>query len=413
MTRFVILTVVCALLSVAPVHNGFADPDRRIQIKGAHVAGYQGWFRCPQDDARNRWTRWFRYDDSRLIPTVDMWPDLADVNIEDRCDSGLKDSSGNPVWVFSSLNRKISQLHAQWVFDYNIDALAMQRFVNYLKDPLRLHQFDTVLQNMRESLGEKSKGYFLMYDISGGSGDWQFDILSDIARLDSKGMFADKHYVHNGERPLIAIWGFGVPGRPGNPAELIKIVHQLKSGERFGKKFSVMGGVTHQFRRLASTNSDSLNWSNLFKSFDIISPWYVGAISNTDGIVKFANNQISPDMRWSELNNVSFMPTLFPGFSWTNLKNGNWPENQIARDCGKFYSEQIRTIKNLKIKMAFTAMFDELDEATAIFKTIASKTNEPKDVKNITLDEDGCYMESDFYLKLASQLSKITRSNAN
>lgn len=413
MVRFVILTVVCALLSVAPVDNGFAGSDRRIQIKGAHVAGYQGWFRCPQDDARNRWTRWFRHEGNRLVPTVDMWPDLAEVNIEDRCDSGLKDSSGNPVWVFSSLNKRISLLHAQWAFDYNIDALAMQRFVNYLKDPIRIKQFDSVLKNMRESLKEKSRGYFLMYDISGGSGDWQGDIISDIARLEKMGIFDDKHYVYNGERPLVAIWGFGVPGRPGKPSELVKIVDQLISGEHLNRRFSVMGGVTHQFRKLASADIDSEKWTNLFKSFDIISPWYVGAIPNTESVIKFSQNHIVPDKKWSESHNVYFMPTLFPGFSWVNLKNGDWPENQIARDCGKFYAEQIRMMDILKIKMAFTAMFDELDEATAIFKTIPSKNREPKGIKNITLDEDGCYMESDYYLKLASQLSKITHSNAN
>jgi len=54
--------------------------------------------------------------------------------------------------------------------------------------------------------------------------------------------------------------------------------------------------------------------------------------------------------------------------------------------------------------MIYIAMFDEVDEATAIFKC----TNNPptsNGVKFLTLDG----LESDFYLRLAGQAGKLLR----
>src|SRR5260370_11919989 len=44
------------------------------------LCGYQGWFRCPDDPAKEGWRHWSR-DAKKIGPdlaTFEMWPDMTD-----------------------------------------------------------------------------------------------------------------------------------------------------------------------------------------------------------------------------------------------------------------------------------------------------------------------------------------------
>ncbi len=56
--------------------------------------------------------------------------------------------------------------------------------------------------------------------------------------------------------------------------------------------------------------------------------------------------------------------------------------------------------------MIYTAMFDEVNEGTAIFKVVTHKTGIPASAKLATLDDGNCNIESDGYLKLAGTVTK-------
>jgi hypothetical protein len=56
--------------------------------------------------------------------------------------------------------------------------------------------------------------------------------------------------------------------------------------------------------------------------------------------------------------------------------------------------------------MLYGAMFDEVDEGTAMFKVAASPRDAPSDVPLVTLDEDGEHLPSDWYLRLAREAQK-------
>ena len=57
---------------------------------------------------------------------------------------------------------------------------------------------------------------------------------------------------------------------------------------------------------------------------------------------------------------------VFPGFSWHNQHDG--PLNEIPRLKGRFLWRQFCEAQRAGAAMLNVAMFDEMDEGTAIFK---------------------------------------------
>jgi hypothetical protein len=60
--------------------------------------------------------------------------------------------------------------------------------------------------------------------------------------------------------------------------------------------------------------------------------------------------------------------------------------------------------------MLYGAMFDEVDEGTAMFKVAPSRRDAPTDVAVVTLDVDGERLPSDWYLRLAREAQKRLRT---
>jgi hypothetical protein len=59
--------------------------------------------------------------------------------------------------------------------------------------------------------------------------------------------------------------------------------------------------------------------------------------------------------------------------------------------------------------MLYGAMFDEVDEGTAMFKLAPTHENAPAGVPLVTLDADGERVPSDWYLQLARQAQRRLR----
>ena len=61
---------------------------------------------------------------------------------------------------------------------------------------------------------------------------------------------------------------------------------------------------------------------------------------------------------------------VFPGFSWGNLKNNIASYNSIPRNGGDFLWQQVAGAKFSGAQSLYVAMFDEIDEGTAIYKCL-------------------------------------------
>lgn len=95
---------------------------------------------------------------------------------------------------------------------------------------------------------------------------------------------------------------------------------------------------------------------------------------------------------------------IFPGFSWSNWNGG--AQNQIPRNKGNFLWRQAYNLRLLNIKTAEIAMMDEYDEGTAILPIADGFNMIPTNQYFVTTSADGSYLSSDFYIRLAYNVTR-------
>lgn len=61
--------------------------------------------------------------------------------------------------------------------------------------------------------------------------------------------------------------------------------------------------------------------------------------------------------------------------------------------------------------MIYIAMYDEVDEGTAMYKIAPNKESKPSQGSFISIDQNGYSLSSDWYLRLANATSKVVRGN--
>lgn len=89
---------------------------------------------------------------------------------------------------------------------------------------------------------------------------------------------------------------------------------------------------------------------------------------------------------------------------------GAHPLNAIPRRCGRFFWAQAYGAVAAGASMLYGAMFDEVDEGTALFKTIPQAARAPTGF--LTLDADGCALPDDWYLRLSGAVAAMPRGAA-
>ena len=67
-----------------------------------------------------------------------------------------------------------------------------------------------------------------------------------------------------------------------------------------------------------------------------------------------------------------WLPVIYPGFSWDNLTQKPAGSSLISRRKGKFFWEQLVALAHMHVDSVYVAMFDEVDEGTAIYKVTSS-----------------------------------------
>lgn len=381
------------------------------EMEGKLMMGYQGWFLAKGDGSGpNQWRHWFRNTDvpSAENFTVDMWPDMSEY--QDKYNTSMTYSDGSNAQLFSSHDLSTTKKHFEWMRDYNVHGVHLQRFLGELGDNRFFNARNNVLQNVMSSAVEYDRHFSVMYDISGvpDDGNLYNKLISDWEYLvDTYDILNSEGYVKEDSRPVVAIWGIGFKNRGLTTATFEAIINYFHTTADPKYRAYVMGGVPDGWRTLSGSSETDSGWSDIYNSLDMISPWTVGRYNSENGADNWKNNYIVPDLQTCNTNGVDYMPVIWPGFSWLNLHDG--PLNQIPRNKGEFYWRQAYNAIEAGVKYIYVAMFDEVDEATAMFKITETKSQLPVQGQNILvpLDIDGTSLPSDWYLQLADQTQQM------
>ena len=159
-----------------------------------------------------------------------------------------------------------------------------------------------------------------------------------------------------------------------------------------------MLGVPAYWRDFGRDTEKDPHLPDVLRRADIIHPWFVGRY-NEDGYDAFRKRLVD-DIAWCKENKVDYAPTVWPGFSWHNMYDKS-PMDQVPRNKGRFYRKQIVGAIGAGAEMLYVAMFDEVDEGTAIFKISG---NPPVGASNFVALEEG--LPSDYYLKLTGEAGR-------
>ena len=373
-------------------------------LNGKVMVGYQGWFNCEGDGAKLGWRHWASDRKQPFGPgnvTVDLWPDVSELDSDERYATGFKHANGSTAEVFSNGNRKTTLRHFRLVRDYGIDGAFLQRFASGLSRPRSLRNKNTVLSHVREGARQSGRAFAVMYDLSGLAAGQVERVRKDWRSLQTElKITVDSAYLRHEGKPLVAIWGIGFRhGRKYSIHECFELVKWLKSNGCSG-----MVGVPSFWRKDRRDAVDDPLLHQIVREADVVSPWTVGRYRTLDGVSRHATNVWRHDQAWCRREKLDFLPVVFPGFSWHNLKRGKL--DQIPRLKGEFLWSQVTAAKRVGCDMIYVAMFDEIDEGTAIFKC----TNDPPKGGGVRfLTYEG--LPSDHYLVLTGKAGRLLRNH--
>jgi hypothetical protein len=365
------------------------------------MCGYQGWFNAEGDGAERGWVHWTKRR-GPLGPgsaKIDLWPDVSELGADERFATGFTNANGRALEVFSSFKEVTVLRHFQWMRDYGIDGVFVQRFINDLGDPRALRHNNTVLGHCRQGANRFGRAYVVMYDLSGLGQNRIQEVMDDWSALRTRmHVTEDPAYLRHRGRPLVTVWGVGFNDRRRYTLEECKrLVEFLKQDG-----CSVMLGVPTGFRELTRDSVTNTALHEVIGLADVVSPWTVGRYRGPDEAKRHGERTWQPDVAWCAERKLDFLPVVFPGFSWFNMFGRQF--DLMPRMKGEFLWSQFVAAKRAGATMIYVAMFDEVDEGTAIFKC-TNDTPVSDTARFVTYEG----LPSDFYLRLTGEGAKLLR----
>jgi hypothetical protein len=389
--KIIFLLLVCTTGLAAQKYNSY---------KGLIMAGYQGWFNTPTDGANRGWHHYGNRQGFKPGNcSIDFWPDVAEYPVT--YPTPFRFRNGKPARTFSSHDSTTVCVHFGWMKEYGIDGVFMQRFISEIKTPKGKAHFNNVLTYAVAASQKYGRALSIMYDLSGMSTGDENILFDDLDALEKKYGFKSRKiqdYLYHNGKPLIAVWGIGFnDGRKYGLDVADKIIENLRQ-----RGYSILIGVPTYWRECGEDTEVNPQLHETIRKCDIVLPWFVGRY-NEKNYEAFKPN-IRKDREWCAQNGVDYAPLCYPGFSWRNKRGLN--SFYVDRNSGSFFWQQLVTVIEYGAEMIYIAMFDEMDEGTAIFKCV-HRSNVPNN--KIKFDGIEDHLPTDYYLWLTGEAGKMLR----
>ena len=351
---------------------------------------------------------------------LDFWPDMSEYTKTYNTPLKLKD--GSTAQMFSSADPETIDLHFKWMKQYGIDGAIIQRF----KSAVELNHPSTkaIIGYCLEAAKKYDRAVMVEYDLSVLSGaesvqkiidDWN----SIVAEFHIDDPEQQPNYLWTHGKPIVGFFGIDMNNKGGDPAQYFEMFDKMVGRDGKPGGCSFLAGCAYYWRTEGSDAKVLSEWTPVLERCAVISPWAVGRYgSKTAFTAKY--DQIKGDLQWCNERDIIYAPVAFPGFSWANMHvvwNGadkatfdeSNPYDASPRLRGEFYWTQLACYIQWKCPAVFLAMFDEMDEGTAIFKC-AHEADAPVMTSEATPWGRFCYIDDDlpsgYYLHLAGSAGK-------
>ncbi|MFC8716453.1 discoidin domain-containing protein [Kitasatospora sp. NPDC057198] len=360
-------------------------------VVGKVTVGYQGWFACPGDGAPiNGWWHWSRDWGTAPSPAnsaIVAWPDVREYP-RTYATAFANLNNGQQAALFSSYDQSTVDLHFRWMKQYGIDTAALQRFnPTGGEGPTR----DAMAGRVRSAAESQGVKFYVMYDVSDWTG-MQSEIKSDWTDR-MRAHTASPAYARQNGKPVVCLWGFGFNDnqRPFTPAQCQDVLNWFKAQGCY-----VIGGVPTWWR--TGDRDSRAGFSDVYHSFDMLSPWLVGRIGSAADADNFYNVATVPDLAECAAHGIDYQPCVLPG-----------GVGDRQRAHGDFMWRQFYNMARAGVASAYVSMFDEYNEGNQIAKTAESRAWVPAGSGFLALDEDGTACSSDYYLRLTGDGGRMLK----
>jgi hypothetical protein len=370
------------ILSLA---NNLPAQSPRGDVVGKITVGYQGWFSAPGDNSPvNQWGH----------QNLEMWPDIREyVTTYQTHLPNL--GNGQPARMFSSYDDQVVQTHFKWMAQSGIDCAALQRFANELSPGTAIKaQRDGMALKVMKAAELSNLKFYIMYDASGWGvrgikADWTDTILHQLHLTSSPA------YAMQNNKPVVCIYGMGYKGWPATADDALDLITWFKAQGCY-----VIGSLPGQWR--TGTGDSRPDFQQAYAAFNMISAWAVGRLMD-----RYYQPWIAGDFAFCQSHGIDYQPCAYPGTSFFNSNHSK--KNLIPRNHGDFFWSQFATMRQVGVQSVYIAMFDELNEATSIFKVAEDASMMPTGQWLLPLDADGVHVSSDFYLRLTKDAALMIK----
>jgi hypothetical protein len=360
-------------------------------VVGKITVGYQGWFAATGDGSPiNSWWHWSARWGQPPSPSnnaIVSWPDMREYSKSYRT-AYANLGNGQPATLFSSHDDSTVNLHFRWMQQYNCDTAALQRFnPNGGEGATR----DAMARKVRAAAEATGRKFYIMYDVTSWT-NMQSEIKTDWTNK-MRAMTSSPAYAKQNGKPVVCIWGFGFTdaNRAWSPAACLDVVNWFK-----GQGCYVIGGVPTYWRQ--GVNDSRAGYINVYRGFNMISPWMVGRMSNVADADRFYNQLTVPDQADCNAHGIDYQPCVVPG----TLGNRH-------RAHGDFMWRQFYNVCRAGVQGIYISMFDEYNEGNQIAKTAENASQMPTNSGMLGLDEDGVTCTSDYYLRLTADGGRMLK----
>lgn len=375
------------------------QPGQENELEYGAYYGYQGWHFAKGDGRleANDWVHWFESQtpDAASIHG-DMWPDLREYNPENLYETLMLYPDGEVAKLYSCHDYSTIDLHVKWMKEYGIKGCAVQRFTDAIDKANKLEQGDKKVRDFMAACEKYGIKFWIMHDSGQGDENEYKRITSDWKHLvDDLDILQSPAYTWQNGLPVYGLWGLGVNSRQWSPSQASAILDFYQNGEESYRTY-VCGGVPRTWR----TNPNG--WTAVFDRLDMISPWRT-IFNNIDDHTPV----MVADYNYCNQHGIDYNPVVSPGASTKHLRDSEDMRNWKPRDGGHFIWDQVYEVCKMGSKFLYVAMFDEVDEGTAMYKLVETVEGLPVGADQVPLKEDGYDLPSDWYLQVGTEIQKM------